>query len=134
MKKIVLFAAIFIIIGATSLLNAGQIIIKDNVINDSVPVPTFTITLVTPTGESIIRCRDDEYILTAALKAGVELPYETMAGVEPSSAGRLISGMVNNDDQSYLDHSQLEDGFILLDTAYPMSNCVILTHQAGMLD
>ncbi|MCA6928484.1 2Fe-2S iron-sulfur cluster-binding protein [Pectobacterium versatile] len=70
-------------------------------------------------------CSDDEYILDAGEKVGLNLPYSGRAGSDSSSAARLLSGKVDQSDSSYLTDKQKAAGFFLTDTSYPLSDCVV---------
>lgn len=85
-----------------------------------------------PTKHSF-ECPDDEYLLDAAEEAGFDWPYSSRSGADSTSAAKLISGQVDQSDQSFLDDEQIEAGYILTDTSYPKTDCELITHQEDEL-
>lgn len=68
---------------------------------------------------------ENEYILDAGHKAGLDLPFSCRNGNCTSCVGELLDGAVDQGDGMALEADQKEDGYALLCSSYPQSDCQI---------
>ncbi|XP_010458476.1 PREDICTED: ferredoxin-1, chloroplastic-like [Camelina sativa] len=92
-------------------------------------VTAYKVKFITPEGEKEVECASDVFVLDAAEDAGMDLPYSCRAGACSSCVGKVVSGSVDQSEQSFLDDEQMEMGYVLTCMAWPTSDVVIETHK-----
>lgn len=107
-------------------------------VDDDTGPATHSVMFRTPDGEqTTVEVEEDQYLLFAALDAGLDLPSTCLQGWCTACAGRLVKGDVEIDvDQSeafrYFEEDA-EKSFVLLCSAHPKGDLVIETHQKAAL-
>lgn len=76
---------------------------------------------------------DDEYILDVAEEAGIRLPAGCRQGDCSACVVKLVSGEIDRSEQQFLQPAELEAGYRIICVGYPLSDCVIETHQEQVL-
>ena len=92
-----------------------------------------TITLQTSDGTETFECDSDTFILDALEEAGLDHPSSCRAGACSSCAMKIVEGTVNQEEQSFLDDDQLEEGYVLTCVAMPTSDVTLIAEQEEYL-
>jgi len=88
-----------------SLLKEKELSSKSNISKTSRIMASYKIDLMDPYGHTINRINvfDDEYILDVAGNYGIDLPYSDRAGTSSTCAAKLVNGVVDQSNQSFLE-------------------------------
>jgi len=92
------------------------------------------VTFLGANGSSVtVDCPTDQYILDAALDAGLELPFTCRGGICGACVAKCVSGATDQSDITDLDFTLDEDeqkeGLTLLCMAYPVGDVAIETQS-----
>lgn len=85
---------------------------------------TYTMTIANR-GGAIYEVSDKQSLLDSLRTQGVDLPYGCKYGGCITCAAKLVDGDVNQTTQVALNNRQINDGYIILCVARPMSNCTL---------
>lgn len=83
--------------------------------------------------DQTIEVPEGEYILDMADVAGVRLPSGCKQGNCSACVVKVITGKVDQSEQTFLQGSEIDAGFAVTCVAYPLSDCVLATHQEQCL-
>lgn len=75
-----------------------------------------------------VECAPDEYVLDAALDAGIEVPYGCLMGVCTICSGR-VEGEVDQTEGAALTEDEIRRGYALTCIAYPRSDLRVWTSE-----
>lgn len=87
------------------------------------------VTLIGSLGWEQIAVAEDQSILDAALRAGIELPNSCCQGWCLTCAGKLVDGKVDHPHARRYYAQDAAAGYTLICTAEPRANCIVKTHQ-----
>ena len=90
----------------------------------------YSIKLQTPDGSTeTFECDADTFILDALEEVGLDHQSSCRSGACSSCAMKVVEGTVNQEEQTFLDDDQMEEGYVLTCVAYPESDLTLLTEQ-----
>jgi ferredoxin len=92
-------------------------------------VATYDVTFVTEAKEVTVEVGDNQYLLDAAIAAGLDLPYMCLQGWCTTCAGKILEGATDQSEALRIYPEDEEAGFVLLCSAFPRSNLRILMNQ-----
>jgi len=92
-------------------------------------VATHHVTIITDGREATFDVPDDQYLLDAAVAAGLDLPYMCLQGWCTTCAGKLLEGKVDQSEARRIYVQDERAGFVLLCSAFARSDLRILSHQ-----
>ena len=95
----------------------------------------YEVIVRSPTGEDLrFECEPEEFVLDAADRAGLELPFSCRSGGCLVCTGKIVDGTVQMAEQYVLEEEQVAQGYILLCCTAPTSDVQIISHQEEYVD
>jgi len=87
-------------------------------------VTTFKITVANQGGGEFV-VDADQPMLDSLLEQGVDLPYGCRYGGCITCAAKLTAGQVDQSEQVALNNRQINNGYVVLCVARPLSDCTV---------
>jgi ferredoxin len=79
--------------------------------------------------DQTIQVPDDQYILDIVEESGVRLPSGCKQGECSACVAKVMGGEVDQSEQTFLQAPEIEAGYCVTCVAYPLSDCIVSTHQ-----
>ena len=73
-----------------------------------------------------IRVGENQSILDAGLELGLDMPFSCQSGYCSACMGKCQSGEITMTEDKGLSNSEFKDNFVLLCTAHPISDNVVI--------
>jgi ferredoxin len=80
-----------------------------------------------------IQVPDDQYIIDIAEETGIRLPSGCKQGECSACVAKLINGEIDQSEQKFLRPQEIAAGYVVTCVSYPLSDCVLETHQEQVL-
>ena len=80
-----------------------------------------------------IQVPDDQYIIDIAEEAAIRLPSGCKQGECSACVAKLINGEIDQSEQKFLRPQEIAAGYVVTCVSYPLSDCVLETHQEQVL-
>ena len=119
--------------GGTPSLRNGDRLVPELVAPSSAVSHRVTIQLPDMEDSATFDCKEDQFILNAALAGGLGLPFGCRMGSCGSCVGRIVEGTVDRAEQLVLTDEQMKSGYTLLCKSRPRSDLVIVSHQESAI-
>jgi len=79
--------------------------------------------------EHSLSIEKDETILVAGMRAGIDPPFSCQIGACSTCRAKVISGQVKMEDDDALTESEIQQGYVLTCTSYPISEDVVISYD-----
>lgn len=81
----------------------------------------------------VFQCSDEVYLLDRSEDEGFDWPFSDRAGASSACCAFLVSGNIDQSDQTFLDQHEMDMGYLLTCVSYPLSDIFIGTDAEDLL-